>query len=454
MNPKLESLTVNVEHETAILSLPMILEPLADLTRIELRYGERVPLEMLIQPLVGLTKLNQFELHSFHKMQPMNTELPQLNTITELILACEWHCNPELSQIVRCCPSLESLKIRIVNYKDVLDFPSADLSNNLRESCSRLNSIRNAGDLFSYEFPCVTEDDHLNLFNATPHLLHYDIPVNDFNTRFCDALLAHALTLETVHIYLQEVSEDQFLNAGRILSLCPNLASFLMFSNIELERPEDSLALFEQPWICPNLQELELHGFKPYMMNDFQLRLLKTCLERLDQGEDKGQYGHKEEASESSYISNNNDINSVYSDCFNDDNNTGYNEGYNDSYNDEHNDSYNDGSNDGSAHGVDRVQVNDDVEEGSWNPISKWTRLLAIIPATTPTVYEKLTRDGWTVDKSVGYTMEYVEKISSRLETIFQDKVFDRVFGFPRMPRVTLERFVFVKTGHANIADT
>jgi hypothetical protein len=209
------------------------------------------------------------------------------------------------------------------------------------------------------------------------------------------------------------VFEDQFQNAGRILSTCPNLASILMYSNFGLERPEDSLALLDEPWICTNLKELELHGFRPYKIIDFKLRLLAACLERLDQGDNHGRCVNENEEDESG--------------------------------------SGNDGNNDGSVYGGELGLVNANEEVGSWNPISKWTRLLAKIPIPNRALYDKLVKEGWTLDKSMRIAMEDVETLSSRIEMAFQHKVFERVLGLPRMRKVTLETTVFIKTRYTDM---
>lgn len=58
------------------------------------------------------------------------------------------------------------------------------------------------------------------MLSSTDYLAHYNLPMKEFGTEICGALLAHATTLETVHIG-RKVSNNHFLNAGRILGSCP-----------------------------------------------------------------------------------------------------------------------------------------------------------------------------------------------------------------------------------------
>lgn len=96
-----------------------------------------------------------------------------------------------------------------------------------------------------------SEEDLICQLKSTERLAHFDIPVVDFISNTCDALLKpHALWLEIVHIHVQQAEEDHFENANMILASCVNLKSFAMVYYGNVDMPEDSLGLIMEPCIC------------------------------------------------------------------------------------------------------------------------------------------------------------------------------------------------------------
>ncbi|KAF9320954.1 hypothetical protein BG003_004236 [Podila horticola] len=267
-NPQLEFLDINVNLEIIVVSLESIFEPLTNLTRLALRLAENTHLDQVLRPLGHLTKLRSLRLDHFIDLQAIDTFPLQLNSITELILNCKWNRNPGMHQTVRFCPSLENLEIKFVADDGPNDFLSTDLSKNLRECCPKLRSIRNA-QLEEFEWSILSEDDHLRLLNSTNRLVQYDLPTTVFSSTFCDALLVHAPFLENVHIYCKDAMEETFLEATRILSSCPKLVSFRMCTRYHATLAADSLILFDHPWSCSHLQELQLYWFEPFSTKDF-----------------------------------------------------------------------------------------------------------------------------------------------------------------------------------------
>lgn len=164
------------------------------------------------------------------------------------------------------------------------DIPSANLSRALRENCPSLNSIR---DCCRSRMCVLLEADHLNLLKSTSHLAHYDIPMKQLTTNICDALLAHAPTLERVRIFCSKASEEDLSNVGRILSSGLKLKSFIFDGS---PRPEDVLRIFEQPWNCPSLKEIDMTGFALYDENKLKRRLSEALYERLEQEEKNGRH--------------------------------------------------------------------------------------------------------------------------------------------------------------------
>ncbi|KAG0030177.1 hypothetical protein BGZ81_002993 [Podila clonocystis] len=143
-NPRLELLDINMNLEIIAISLESIFEPLTNLTRLALRLAENLPLDQVLRPLCHLSKLRSLRLDHFSGLQTMDTLPLHLDSIKELILNCNWKHNPGMHQVVRFCPSLENLEIKVIAKDGPNDLPSADLSKNLRECCPRLRSIRNA----------------------------------------------------------------------------------------------------------------------------------------------------------------------------------------------------------------------------------------------------------------------------------------------------------------------
>lgn len=263
-NLQLEFLDINMTMEITILSLQSILEPLINLSRLKLCMGKYVSLDQIVAPLAHLTKLRQLDLAHFTELQQLDMLPLQLDSITVLVLNCAWDRNPGLHQIVRLFPNLESLRIRAksIDAGAPLELPCADLSRNLRENCPKLKSIQNV-QLNEFDWTAMSEDDHLKLLASTDHLAHYNLPTTVFSFAICDALLAHASTLETVDIYCKNATRETFQEAGRVLSSCPKLVSFKICTRYRSTLGAESLALFDHPWNCPYLKELHLHWFDP-----------------------------------------------------------------------------------------------------------------------------------------------------------------------------------------------
>lgn len=282
-NSQLGFLNIDMNLEITVLSLQSILEPLVNLSRLELRLGRFVSLDQIVVPLAHLTKLRQLNLGHFTELQQLETLPLQLDSITVLVLDCEWNRNPGMHQIVRLFPNLESLKIQAKS-KDAcapLELPCAELSRNLRESCPKFNSIQNVQP-YEFDWTAMSEDDHLRLFTSTDHLAHYNLPTTVFSFTICNALLAHASTLETVDIYCKNATEETFRDARRILSSCPKLVSFKICTRHRSTLGAESLVLFDRPWNCPHLKELHMHWFEPSNITGYMPRALEM-VGRLDE---------------------------------------------------------------------------------------------------------------------------------------------------------------------------
>ncbi|KAG0085874.1 hypothetical protein BGZ92_008631 [Podila epicladia] len=392
-NPQLESLTIDIDSESIALSLELILEPLAELTRLKLIGTTPVILELLVQSLRHLTKLRRLKVKGLHSEQSFymppsqisastdNTPLPKLSSVTELHLISEWHA-PDLADLVRYCPASYHAP----------EFPSARLSSNIHECCPNLTSLRAVRKEYVTQPFKLTQHDHLNLLLSTSCLVHYDFTVENFNTAFCDALLSHGPSLETVRIVCNSV---EFWNAQRVLSSCPKLTSFSLVFGTKFSRPEEGLAIFAQSWDCPQLRELELRGFKPGRCNTFYSRLDTAFREQWEHEESHERLPSVVEISE--------------------------------------------GSLDSLSSGRSEQQ----------SGVKNWMRVLVHHAPPDRMFGEKLAREGWAIAEWKGGNNELQGRDSSRLEKIIEDKVFERVFAMPCMRKVTLENYVFVKKGRA-----
>ncbi|KAG0033967.1 hypothetical protein BGZ81_006635 [Podila clonocystis] len=407
-NPQLESLTIDLNSEPIALSLGLILEPLADLTRLTLIGTTSVTLELLIPSLRHLTKLRRLKVKDLTKLRSINTPpsqvststdhtpLPKLSSVTELVFSCQWRRNPDLPDLVRYCPNLESLSFELTPAsRHIPEFPSARLSNNLRECCPNLTSIRAIRKESVTQPSELTQNDHFNLLQSTSRVVHYDFPVSNFDTAFCDALLAHESSLEMVRIVCNDVGEEQFRNACRILSSCLNLTSFSLTVRDGSSWPEEGLVLFAQPWNFPQLQELELCAFKPSSKRDFRDRLNAGFHELWKHEETHERLPSLVEISEESLVS---------------------------------------------------LALAQSRRHGG---VTHWTRVLVQHPPPDPMFEERLAREGWAMAGCKSGKYDRQRKDSSRLEKILEDKVFERVFAMPCMRKVTLENYVFVKKGRA-----
>ncbi|KAF9320991.1 hypothetical protein BG003_004020 [Podila horticola] len=284
--------------------------------------------------------------------------------------------------------------MQVVADSSALSFPSIDLSTSLRQHCLSLNQISEVHKpIPDFQPAGLLEQDHLSLFNSTSQLAHYNVSVVDFNSIFCDALLAHKSSLVLVHIYCSRVSEDQFRNANTVLSSCPLLRSFALVPKRPASRPEDSLALFEKPWNCPDLMILKLLGFKPTRVDDLNQRLSEAFIAQLEHEEKHGRHLILEEQPSAADSSN--------------------------------------------------------------ASISQWTRALASYSLPDPKFLEKISQAGWTkgekVYKDDAPVLEDERRCSSRLEKIVEDKVFERVLALPHMRDVTLEEFIYRKKARRSV---
>ncbi|KAF9310839.1 hypothetical protein BG003_008046 [Podila horticola] len=271
-NPSIGHLAIGLFNNSILISLELILEPLTHLKHLEIQstLNTTVTLSQILLPLRQLTKLTHLRLLGFEVLQNVNlvpithgdaatpgtASQPTLSSITDLFLDYKWRGNNGL-EFLRSLPTLEYLTINLPSSKNTRAFPSGGISSQLRRHCPRLTSIKCVEPRF------LDLGHHQHLLNSTSNLSEYNLPVARFNSVFCNALLMHAASLETVYIHCDSVSEDEIRNASQILTSCPNLQSFVLYPRNRLKLSEAVLALFGQPWNCPNLRELELHGYKP-----------------------------------------------------------------------------------------------------------------------------------------------------------------------------------------------
>lgn len=133
------------------------------------------------------------------------------------------------------------------------DFPYAELDTRFpfrTLQARHLRELRTLGKVTSANL--VSDDDLLNMIRSTDYLRHCFISLADLNADVCNTLMAHAASLETVHLCYRDGSTEGLRDTSRTLSSCPSLSSFLLkIRHLGLTDQEarsgDSLALFEQP---------------------------------------------------------------------------------------------------------------------------------------------------------------------------------------------------------------
>lgn len=404
LNPRLTYLRAYLPRAVSKNMLP-ILEPLFQLQKLDLTCIRGLTLDQLIVPLSHLQQLQVLELDDFENLDlgDESLSLPNLS-ITELAISSEWHRNPGLARVFRHCPSLETIRLRTIDKTSIWGCPVEELCSNWRQYCPNLKCLRNNGSSFYYSN--ITEDDLLMMLQSINRLVHLDLPFAEVSYHACRELIdLHAAWLETVHIYHIDISEDSFYGAKAILASCPNLRSFALVHQTVTPMPEDSLALFEEPWICQKLKKLRLNGFKTHDEQELRQRLANVLsnvqLERLDQEEEDGRR--------------------VFMPA---------------------------------SPGGTEEMIRRDYSHARGDPEAEtfdWTRILAEHAAPDPEFYNNLADHDWSIFRLAGVALDTddairgTERISTRLEKIVQDKVFERVFALAEMREVTLGLIEFRK---------
>lgn len=389
-------------HRGLANKLAAILEPLLHLKELHLLSGDGLPLDQIIVLVSRLPNLQTITLEGFEYMDQGvgGQPLPNLS-ITKLCLDSEWRRNPAMHRVARCCPNLEEFRFRSFNNDGFVECPVSELVSNLREFCPKLKSLRNIPTQSDCYRSRPTEDDTAHLLQSTDHLAYFDLPMEDFSPRICQALLnPHASCLEAVQIHVQNSSESVFVNVNRVLASCPNLRSFTLSHQFDadISMPENSLALFAEPWICQRLERLVLDGLKVYKPDKLRKRLGNVLLAQLDRQEEEGRHVVRP----------------------------------------------------GEPGDTVRTIKQHRYPSKHELAVNQWTRILAFHPAPDPEFYNKLVQHGWGMAHGVhGYSpLEAAEHDSSRLEKIVQDKVFERVFTMANVREVKLERCDFLRTSN------
>ncbi|KAF9386916.1 hypothetical protein CPB97_003213 [Podila verticillata] len=367
--------------------LQRALESLPNLRVLILNGGEDINNNWIAKLLEHVSGLEELELYGFDNLMPYQDP----RSFLSLIFDIQWYLNlgrvpqqPLLSfvQVVRLCPQLEALAFRAHPHVSKYSL-SGELSNNLRECCPRLNSLRYLDR--SLDWQHLREGDQVALLQSTPHLVHYDAPIRDFNSGICQSLLdPHARWLETIRIRVHVHAPYRFSMASRILASCLQLSIF------ELDTvhvvAEDILGVFEQPWECPSLRLLKLTGFSNDFSADLRARVALSGYSVQSDSETEQEDGSESETDFDSGQETDDEIPTVLS--------------------------------------------------------SPWTRVYAEHPEPNPEFHENLASRGWIRSK----LHVHVSEVPSRLEKIVQQTALERLSGSTRIQRVTLEGYVFART--------
>lgn len=253
--------TLHLEHQTdplQCLAIQTLLESLYQLKHLRLgnwRVYDPIQFKGLLNKAPGLKELALVQMEGLRGLQGC----PPMLNITRLYLQCLWNnVNPGLVDLLRLCPNLKSLTFFNFN-----DCPVATIARNLRECCPQLTTINTMATYLDALDPVPwLESDLLMLLEATLHLVHFRVPMKSFTARICDAIITHAGSLETIHLFIEQDSDATFRNANRILSSCSNLRAFTMSSGTSGWSAKHALDILGQPWNLPFLETFELNGFK------------------------------------------------------------------------------------------------------------------------------------------------------------------------------------------------
>ncbi|KAF9332333.1 hypothetical protein BG006_004793 [Podila minutissima] len=179
--------------------------------------------------------------------------------ITYLNITSQWSFNPGLVNLVRKCPSLETMVISAES-----SWPAAELATALKDCCPRLTSLRCFRGYMERTIDCLLDPvQHAQLIMSTPRLVDYRMAMAYLTPLVADVLSAHhAHWMHTLHLHILIGSRDHFLSVGKLLGLLSNLVDFFMVDRKDGWRFEDGLAMFETVWDCPKLEKLSLDGFE------------------------------------------------------------------------------------------------------------------------------------------------------------------------------------------------
>ncbi|KAF9116639.1 hypothetical protein BGX27_000558 [Mortierella sp. AM989] len=192
--------------------------------------------------------------------------LPQLTRLETLSVSMDWTQSRATVFLPRICPALQSLYLTV----DIEEHDMLQLTATLRAHCPQLNLIDyREGYSLTHEFGYFPEPAvHASLFkDSTPCLKSAStgLPIG-LEPLMLDALLTHASTLEDLELthrfrqsYVQETIGLSMPNVQKLLVKCRNLRR-LVLSNV-LCSTQDLEYLCIEPWVCCNLETLEIDGF-------------------------------------------------------------------------------------------------------------------------------------------------------------------------------------------------
>ncbi|KAG0355413.1 hypothetical protein BG005_005627 [Podila minutissima] len=189
----------------------------------------------------------------------VSPECKPFMAITYLDIASQWRFNPGLVNLVRKCPSLETLVILAES-----SCPATELATALKDCCPRLTSLRCFRGYMERTIDRLLDPvQHAQLIMSTPRLVDYRMTMACLTPLVADVLSAHhAHWMHTLHLDILIGNRDHFLSVGKLLGLLSSLVDFFMVDRKDGWRVEDGLAMFETVWDCPKLEKLSLDGFE------------------------------------------------------------------------------------------------------------------------------------------------------------------------------------------------
>ncbi|KAF9195135.1 hypothetical protein BGZ51_004562 [Haplosporangium sp. Z 767] len=200
-------------------------------------------------------------------MRGLNSEQDwtPLPTLTHLTLNSEWWANTAIQDLVRFCPTLETLILH-----PNTECNARAIGHHLFECCPNLSAIECTGPQIFQSSKPLDDDEYaaliygcapVNTANGRGGLKRFDMALELLDNGTTNALLIHAGSLESLKLYISDDMPITFRNLNLILSRCTKLKCVSITNYLLGWPPEIGMEMFKEPWGCQELELLSLDEF-------------------------------------------------------------------------------------------------------------------------------------------------------------------------------------------------